>query len=224
MTDTVTAQRTGVGRVSRALAPYSLRLTRWQILAAGVAVSWLVVWWRAADVTGPDATAWLLRAVAALSAVTVVFAFDDPSVDMTRALPGARGALMRIRFGVAGVAVVTALAPAVVVKRQYLNAGSTVLGLAVEVCALVVLVIAASLVMQRQFGVSEPAQFMVLVVLGLMMAAQLLGQRWPLLVPPGQQWTEAHWRWAGVLVTGLLVLAWQLRDSASRPLRRSLRW
>ena len=61
---------------------------------------------------------------------------------------------MRIRFGIAGAAVVVALAPAVLVKREYLDAGSTALGLAVEVCALVVLVIAVSLVLQRQFGVS----------------------------------------------------------------------
>lgn len=224
MTDTATAQHTGVGWVSRALAPYSLRLTRWQILAAGVAGSWLVVWWRAGDITSPDASAWLIRAVAALTAVTMAFAFDDPSVDMTRALPAARGALMRIRFSVVGAAIVTALAPAVVANWEYLNTGSTVLGLAVEVCGLVVLAVAGSLVLQRQFGISEPAQFVVLVVLVLMMAAQMFGQRWPLLVPPGQQWTEAHWRWAGVLVAGLLVMAWQLRDSASRPLRRSLRW
>ena len=224
MTDTLASSPAVTGRVHRGLAPYAPRLTRWQVLAVGIAGSWLVVWWRAADVTTPDAAAWLIRAVAALSAVTVAFAFDDPSVDMTRALACARGALMRIRFGIAGVAVLMAFAPAVVVKREYLNAGSTVLGLAVEVCALVVLVIATSLVLQRQFGVSEPAQFMVLVVLGLMMAAQMMRQRWPLLVPPGPEWADAHWRWLGVLVLGLLVLAWQLRDPASRLLRRSLRW
>ena len=224
MTETLASTPAVAGRVHRGLAPYAPRLTRWQVLAVGIAGSWLVVWWRAADVTTPDAAAWLIRAVAALSAVTVAFAFDDPSVDMTRALPGARGVLMRIRFAVAGVAVVTTFVPAVVVKWEHLNAGSTALGLAVEVSALVVLTIAASLVMQRQFGVSEPAQFMVLVVLGLMMLAQMFGQRWPLLVPPGPQWAAAHWRWAGVLVVGLLVLVWQLRDPASRPLRRSLAW
>ena len=223
MTDTLASPPAVTGRVDRGLAPYTPRLTRWQVLAVGIAGSWLVVWWRTTDVTSPDAAAWLVRAVAALSAVTLAFAFDDPSVDMTRALAGARGALMRIRFGVAGVAVLLALAPAVVVKREYLNAGSTVLGLAVEVCALVVLVIAVSLVLQRQFGLSEPAQFMVLVVVGLLMAAQMLGQRWPMLVPPGPQWPEAHWRWFGVLVVGLLVLVWQLRDPASPPLWRSLR-
>ncbi len=223
MTDMLASSRAVAGREHRGLAPYAPRLTRCQILAVGIAGSWLVVWWRAADVTSPDAAAWLIRALAALSAVTVVFAFDDPSVEMTRALPLARGALMRIRFGVAGVAVLMALAPAVVAKWRYLDTGSTALGLAVEVSALVVTAIAASLVLQRQFGVSEPAQFMVLVVIGLMMAGQMLGERWPVLAPPGPQWAEAHWRWAGVLVVGMLVMAWQVRDPAARPLRRSLR-
>jgi hypothetical protein len=121
MTETLASTAAVAGRVHRGLAPYAPRLTRWPMLLAGVAGSWLVVWWRAGDVTSPDAAAWLVRAVAALSAVTLAFAFDDPSVEMTRALPGARGALMRIRFGVAGVAMLVALAPAVVVKREYLT-------------------------------------------------------------------------------------------------------
>ena len=54
--------------------------------------------------------------------------------------------------------------------------------------------------------------------------AQMFGQRWPILVPPGPEWADAHWRWGGGLGLGLLVMVWQLRDPASRPLRRSLRW
>lgn len=223
MTEMVTASREGVGRVQRELAPYALRLTRWLMLVAGIAAAWLVVWWRAGEVTTPEGAAWLVRSVAALAAVTVVFALDDPSVDTTRSLPAARGDLMRLRFGVGGVATLTALTPAVVFTWEFLNTRATVLGLALEVCVLLALTVSAALVMQRQFGISEPAQFVVLVVLGLFMVAQLLGQRWPLLVPPGPQWAEAHWRLTGVLVAGLLVAAWQLRDPASYPLRRSLR-
>jgi len=131
---------------------------------------------------------------------------------------------MRLRFVMGAVALAVALAPATVVALMHLDTGSTVLGVMLEVCVLVVLTASAALVLQRQFGISEPAQFMVLMVVGFAMAAQLLGQRWPLLVPPGPQWAAAHWRWAGVLVAGLLVLVWQLRDPASRPLRRSLAW
>jgi hypothetical protein len=191
------------------------------MLLAGVAGSWLVVWWRAGDVTTADGAVWLVRSVSAIAAVTVVFALDDPSIDTTRSLPAARSALMRLRFVVGAVALAIALAPATLVTSRYLDARSTALGVVLEVCVLMVLTTSASLVLQRGFGMSEPAQFVVLVV-GFTMAAQVLGQRWPMLVPPGPQWAEAHWRWFGVLVVGLLVLVWQLRDPASPPLWRSL--
>jgi hypothetical protein len=192
------------------------------MLLAGIAATWLMAWWRAGDVTTPDGAVWLVRSVCALAMVTVVFALDDPSIDTTRSLPAARGALMRLRLVTAGVALAIAMLPATVVAWTYLDTRSTALGVVVEVLVLAVLTITAALVLQRQFGVSEPAQFVVLVVVGLLMAAQLLGQRWPLLVAPGPEWAEAHWRWVGVLVVGLLVLMWQLRDPASPPLRRSL--
>ena len=178
----------------------------------------------AEDVTAADGAVWLVRSVVALGAVTVVFALDDPSIDMTRAPPAARGALMQVRFAVGGVALVASVVPVVLTSWAHLNARSTLVGVALEVCVLLALTLSAALVMQRQFGISEPAQFVVLVVLGLMMAAQLLGQRWPLLVPPGPEWAEAHGRWAGVLAAALLVMAWQLRDAAARPLRRSPAW
>lgn len=222
MTETLTVRRASVGRVQRGLVPYALRLTRWPVLATGIVGSWLVVWWRAGDVTTADAAIWLLRAAAALAVVSMVFALDDPSIDTTRSLPAARGVLMRMRFAVAAVALTTALAPATFVAWGYIDTGSIVMGVVLEVGVLAVLTVSAALVMQRHFGINEPAQFVVLVVVGLLMAAQLLGQRWPLLVPPGPQWADAHWRWAAVLAVALLVMAWQLRDPASRPLRRSL--
>lgn len=222
MTEILARTRVGVRRVSRELAPYLLRLARWPMLVAGIAASWLVVVWRAGDVTTTDGAVWLMRSVSALVAVSIVFALDDPSIDTTRSLPAAGRVLMRMRFGVAGMAALIAVAPAIVVSWEYLNTRSTVLGVALEVLVLLVLTLAASLVLQRQFGINEPAQFVVLVVFGMLMLAQLMGARWPLLVPPGPQWADAHWRWAGILVVALVVMAWQLRDPASRPLRRSL--
>ena len=222
MTDTLAVPSVSVGRVQRELASYCLRLTRWPVLLAGVAGSWLVVWWRAGDVTTADGAVWLVRSVVALGAVTVVFALDDPSIDMTRALPATRRAVMRVRFAVGGVALVVSVVPAVLTSWAYLDTSSTLAGVALEVCVLPALTLSAALVMQRQFGISEPAQFVILVVLGLMMAAQLLGQRWPLLVPPGPEWAEAHWRWAALLLIAGLVGGWQLRDPASRPLKRFL--
>ena len=80
----------------------------------------------------------------------------------------------------------------------------------------------AALLLQRQFGISEPAQFVVLSVVGLFLVAQMMGARWPMLVGPGPEWAEAHWRWAAVLLVAGSVGAWQLRDPASRPLKRFL--
>jgi hypothetical protein len=129
---------------------------------------------------------------------------------------------MRVRFVVGGVALVVSVVPAVLASWAYLDTSSTLAGVALEVCVLPALTLSAALVMQRQFGISEPAQFVVLVVLVLMMTAQVLGQRWPLLVPPGPEWAEAHGRWAGVLLVSGIVGGWQLRDPASRPLKRFL--
>ncbi|MCZ3388929.1 MAG: hypothetical protein LH645_07335 [Actinomycetia bacterium] len=223
MTEMLAPTRDGARQVSRELAPYLLRLARWPMLLAGIAASWLVVVWRAGDITTTDGAIWLMRSMSALVAVSMVFALDDPSVGTTRSLPAARRVLMRVRFGVAGVAAVIALAPATVVSWEYLNTRSTVLGVVLEVSVLLMLTLSVALVLQRQLGITEPAQFVVLVVFGMLMLAQMMGARWPLLVPPGPHWAEAHWRWAGALVLGLLVMAWQLRDPAARPLKRFLR-
>ncbi len=223
MSDTLPASRVHAGPTKGGLAQYALRLTRWPMLATGILGSWAVLWLGHADATTATAATWLLRASAAVVTVMVAFAFDDPSVDTTRALPSARGSLMRLRFSVGGATVVFALAPAVVTTWSYVDAASTVLGLLVEVLVLVVLTTSVTLGLQRQLGIREPAQFVILVVLVLLLAAQLLGQRWPLLVSPGPLWDEAHWRWAGALVGGLVLLGWQLRDPASTPLRRWLR-
>ncbi|MCZ3386954.1 MAG: hypothetical protein LH630_08320 [Actinomycetia bacterium] len=223
MTDTATVPRLGAGAVVRGLAQYAPRLAKWPMLAAGIAGSWLLVWWRSDGVTEVDGALWLIRGVAALAAVTVVFAFDDPSVDTTRALPVARRALMGVRFAVSAVAVVVAMSPAALVLGQYLNTWSVAVGIALEACAVLVLTTAAALLLQRQLGITEPAQFVLLVVVGLLMVVQMVGQRWPLLVPPGPQWAEAHWRWIAMLALGVLVMVWQLRDPAACPLRRFLR-
>ena len=222
MTETLSPVRPRAGGVTRELSPYALRLCRWPMLAAGILGAWLVVWWRAGEVTTPDGAVWLIRGAAAIAAVAVVFALDDPSVDSTRALPTARGVLMRLRLGVAITVTLVALVPAVAVSWDYLDSASTAWGVLLEVCALLALTTGVALLLQRQFRISEPAQFVVLAVVGLLMAAQMMGARWPMLVGPGPEWAEAHGRWLAVLLAAGSVAAWQLRDAASRPLKRFL--
>lgn len=223
VTRTASMPRKADGSSARGLARYAPRLARWPIVAAGIAGCWLLVLWRSGEVTDVDTALWLVRGVAAVAAVSVVFALDDPSVDTTRALPGARRSLMGMRFTVSAVAAIAAMLPAAVVLVEYVNTWSVTVGVALEVCGVFALTMSAALVLQRQFGITEPAQFVVLVVVALFMVAQIVGQRWPLLVPAGPQWAEAHWRWAVLLSIGVLIVAWQLRDPASRPVRRALR-
>jgi hypothetical protein len=222
MTETLSPVRPQTGVVTRELSHYALRLARWPMLAAGIAGSWLIVWWRAGEVTTADGAVWLVRGAAAIAAVAVVFALDDPSVDTTRAFPAARGALMRMRLGLMLSATLVAVGPAVLVTWDQLGTTSTAGGVLIEVCALLAVTSGAALLLQRQFGISEPAQFVVLAVLGVFLVAQMVGARWPMLVGPGPEWAEAHWRWAGVLLVAGSVVTWQLRDAASRPLKRFL--
>jgi hypothetical protein len=222
MTDTLSRvhiQKGSAIRVTRSLSPYALRLCRWPMLTAGIVGAWFVVWWRAGDVTTPSAAVWLVRGVAAIAAVAVVFALDDPSIDSTRALPTAKRVLMRLRLGVVLVTTLVALVPAVTVTWEYLDSASTAWGVVLEVCALLAVTTGVALLLQRQFRISEPAQFVVLAVVGVCLVAQTMGARWPMLPGPGPEWAEAHWRWAGLLVVAGSVVVWQLRDPASRGVR-----
>ncbi len=198
MTATLSPVRSRSGRVThvtRELSPYALRLCRWPMLAAGVLGAWLVVWWRAGEVTTPDGAVWLIRGTAAIAAVAVVFALDDPSVDSTRALPAARRALMRLRLGVAVTAMLVALVPAISVSWDYLDSASTALGVLLEVGTLLALTTGVALLLQRHFGISEPAQFVVLAVVGVFMVAQMVGARWPMLAAGVLgAWLVVWWR------------------------------
>lgn len=129
---------------------------------------------------------------------------------------------MRLRLGVAITVTLVALVPAVAMSWDHLDTAATAWGVLLEVGTLLALTTGMALLLQRQFRISEPAQFVVLAVVGLFMAVQMMGARWPMLVGPGPEWEEAHWRWTALFVATASVAAWQLRDPASRPLKRFL--
>lgn len=220
---TITEPRFAESSASRELARYLPALCRWRVLAAGVAVAWIVVWWRADDATTAGTAAWLIRVVAAVAALTIVFALDDPSIDSTRSLAATRRVLVRLRFAVAATAAICCLAPAFVVVWQHIDTPSTVGALLVEVAATLLLALSVTLVLQRQFGIREPAQYAALVLLLLLMFGQFGAARWPLFVEPGGQWEAAHWRWAAILALSTAVMTWQLRDAAAPSWRGWLR-
>ncbi len=187
-----------------------------------LAWAWAVVAWHEGDVTSVDGAVWLIRIVLVLAALGALFALDDPSIDVTKALVSTRRVLLPVRLLVVAGVVAVGLLPAAALMGGWVDDPATVGGLAVEIVTLLTFLVASALVMQRQFAVAEPAQYLALVVLGLFFLTQLIGQRWPLLIGPGPEWADAHRRWVAVGVASLMVIAWQLRDPASAPLRRWL--
>ena len=132
---------------------------------------------------------------------------------------------MRVRFAVGGVALVVVSGSGRPRPRgRTWTRTRPWLGVAFEVCVLLALTLSAALLMQRQFGISEPAQFVVLVVLGLIDGGAAVGPALAAARPSGTGVGRGALALGGVLAAALLVMAWQLRDPAARPLRRSLAW
>jgi hypothetical protein len=92
-------------------------------------------------------------------------------------------------------------------------------GWTVEVFAFVAVTMASALVLQRRWGLDEPGQYAGLGVVVTYLGAFALSSRWPMLVGPGPEWSEAHARWLVVGVAATVIAAIQLRDPASRGIR-----
>ena len=204
------------------LLHYLPRLCRWPLLAGGSLVAWALTGWRAGDVTTEVGAVWLLRFVVVVGCLAAVFALDDPSQNMTEPLVATRRSLMSGRLAVAVGVVVVATLPAVLAVGGLLDAGVG-WGLVLEAFGVLALLCALSLTLQRRWRITEPAQYLVLGVLLIGVADQTTAGRWPLLAGPGEQWADAHVRWAVLVAVAVAVVGWQLRDPASRAVRLSLR-
>ncbi len=210
-------------RVSgRALAPYIPRLCRWQVLALAIVAAWALTAWRIGGVTNELQAVWLVRFVVVLGSIGAMFAWDDPSRHVTEAAIGAHRRLVGGRLVALISTVVLAALPAFALAGGELT-GGTAAGLAAEAVALVALLSAVALTLQRSWRVLEPAQYVVLTVLLIAIADQATAGRWPLLLGPGQGWGGAHQRWTVLAVVSLAVCAWQMRDPAAPRLRPVLR-
>ena len=215
----VTAER----QVStRALASYLPRLCRWQVLALAIVAAWVLTAWRVGGVTNELQAVWLVRLVVVVGSIGAMFAWDDPSRHVTESAIGAQGSLVAGRLVALIASVLLAATPAVALVGGEL-AGRTTVGIAAEAVALVALLSAVALTLQRGWRILEPAQYVVLTVLLIAIADQATAGRWPLLVGPGQGWEGAHQRWTLLAAVSLVVCAWQLRDPASPRLRPVLR-
>jgi hypothetical protein len=198
------------------------RLCRWPALVTGIAVAWALTSWRLDAITTELGAVWLIREAFAIGAITAVFALDDPSRDLTESAVLARRWLVPFRLSVAASVVVFAALPPAILTGQLLRA-TTLWGLLLEATALLTLLAGCALTLQRRWNVDEPAQYTALGVMLLAMVDQLAAARWPLLVGPGPHWGNAHQRWGLLAAAAFGLCAWQLRDPASRPIRRPKR-
>ena len=212
MTELLARHRAGFDM--HALAAYLPRLFRWQMVTTGVLTAWAVTSWRATEVDDASGAVWIVRFAVVIGALGAAFALDDPSRDVTESSIGARERLVPLRLSAVILTTCIASAPAWFVAMRELS-GADAAGLIVEVVAVLSLVCAVALTLQRQWRILEPAQYVVFVVLLVAVADQATAGRWPLLIPPGPGWSDAHWRWFAMGVVALLLLTWQLRDPAA---------
>lgn len=219
MTDLLSPER---ATSTKPLLRYLPRLCRWQVLVGGVAIAWALTWWRAGDVTNEVGAMWLLRFVVVVGCVAAAFALDDPSRNMTEPLVETRRSLVAGRLTVATGVVAVAILPAVLAVGGRLSS-AVAWGLVLETVGVLALLSSLSLTLQRRWRIAEPAQYLVLGVLLIGVADQMTAGRWPLLAGPGEQWADAHLRWAVLAAAAVAVVGWQLRDPASPALTRGRR-
>jgi hypothetical protein len=219
MTDLLTPER---ATPTKPLMRYLPRLCRWQVLVGGVTIAWALTWWRTGDVIDEVGAMWLLRLVVVVGCLAAVFALDDPSRNMTEPLVETRRSLVVGRLTVAIGVVAVAMLPAVLAVGGRLSS-AVAWGLALEAIGVLSLLCGLSLTLQRRWRITEPAQYLALSVLLIGVADQVTAGRWPLLAGPGEQWADAHVRWAVLAVAAVAVVGWQLRDPASPALTRGRR-
>ncbi|MBW3663398.1 MAG: hypothetical protein KY469_09895 [Actinobacteria bacterium] len=221
-------QRAGVART--VLGPTARTSQLWTIVAAG-AVGLLTVWLTARrGVPAPDLVLPLRIAGVALAAGAAFVLDDAAAVTVASAPTGlpVRRAL-RVALALTGVAAVwsglVAYAAVAAVDPSGGPFGLPVAGLTLEFVATVTVAwaIAATVAATVEAGsggvAAGPA------VLALAAVAALAPARW-VMYPAGPldpAWTDAHRRWVGVLVVGLLVLVRASRDPAKRGPLTSLR-
>jgi hypothetical protein len=97
-------------------------------------------------------------------------------------------------------------------------------GLSLQFAGMLALTFAGSAVALRVVPDGRAGWAGVVAPFVLLGVAYWLPERWTLFAAPGDgQWPASQWRWAALLVLGLLTLAWASRDPADRGLHRAPR-
>lgn len=173
---------------------------------------------------GEDAEAPLrLRLVGLVLASLLALVWEDATAPVAAATPVGLPALQRERLITLLLAVSAAWTSACLATAATV-ADARLVAATVEVAALAALLTGlVGLLARGRLGESLAAYPIPLLLVVLVVVIRIPA-RWRLVTSPDSaDWTDAHRRWAGLLVVGLLAVAWAARDPASRPLRRVLR-
>jgi hypothetical protein len=200
----------------RALAPALLRAVRWQPVAGSAAASALLIWWRWDELALPANALWLLRTVAALLAVGVAFALDDPTRPTLAAVPTPLRWRVAVRLLCVGVPAALVWLIAVVTAEWQVDGTVAQWALTLEALTLAAVALALAGGLARWRGSADPGTVVAPTMLGLGLLVPQLPGRFALSVGPGPDWAAAHIRWSVLLGVAWFVLALSLRDPAAR--------
>lgn len=194
------------------------RAVRWQPALGAMLIVATVLAWRSDDLADLGAATNMLRGVALLLSLGVLFVLDDRSAALVEAVPLRLALRLGLRLLIAAALGGIGFGAAVlVVRAASVDASPSIIGgVAVELLATMLFGLAVAAIAARYWAVDEPGILAAPTVLGLWMALQLLPERWAVLVAPGPQWAEAHLRWAVLLVVSAAAIAVAARDRAAR--------
>jgi fluoroquinolone transport system permease protein len=189
-------------------------------LHVAAAVALLAATWTGLDDDGSSVM--VLRGVAVLLAAALALAVDEPAAALLDATPTPMVERLAARLALCGVLVLPTWTAAVALASLR-GADVPLVGMTLELAALVALGLAVPLALRRWWRVSEPAVVVGPLLLGALVAAAHLPRRLVLLpaTPLDPAWGAAHLRWSVLLLAALGLLVAGLADPATaRVVRR----
>ncbi len=192
------------------------RSIRWDAPAIAAGLVLVILVWQRDDLTGTTVALAVTRAVGVILVVGFLALLDDVAFSQVAAVPAplySRELPQLAAMTVLVLGPVLALAWAADLPWR---------GLALEIAALLALGAAMVLVLRTRTGHLEPSLSVSVVLLVLTGAFSAVPSRYQMWVQPGPEWSDAHRRWAALLVVSLAAGTYALRDPAARSLRRAL--
>ncbi len=192
------------------------RSVRWDAPAIAAGLVLVILVWRRDDLTDAAVALAVTRAVGVILVAGSLALLDDAGFDQVAAatLPLWRRELPRL-----AVMVLLVVGPVLVLAMV---ADIPWRGVTLECTALLALAAAVAIVLRTRAGHLEPSVPVSVVLLVLVGALAAIPSRYQMWVQPGPEWSDAHRRWAALLVVSLAAGTYALRDPAARSVRRAL--